>query len=190
MIDLRPAANRMSELIAATADEDLDRPTPAPDLSVATLVDHVGTFARVFQAVATKDLANAARPGAPSASNLEPGWRDRMVADLGRLVDAWDDPAAWTGDTSAGGVPLTGDQAGLVALDELVVHAWDLAVATDRPYEADPGDVQAAAEWIIAFDPPRDGSLFGPVVPVDDDAPGLDRLLGLAGRDPRWRPPA
>ena len=28
--------------------------------------------------------------------------------------------------------------------------------------------------------------LFGPVVPVPDDAPPFDRLLGQTGRDPAW----
>jgi hypothetical protein len=34
----------------------------------------------------------------------------------------------------------------------------------------------------------RDG-LFGPVVEVPDDAPLLDRVIGLTGRDPAWSPP-
>ena len=30
--------------------------------------------------------------------------------------------------------------------------------------------------------------LFGPVVPVADDAAALDRVLSLTGRDPAWQP--
>jgi hypothetical protein len=44
--------------------------------------------------------------------------------------------------------------------------------------------------FVAGFDVPRDGTLFGPIVEVPDDAPALDRLLGLTGRDPSWRPAA
>ena len=85
---------------------------------------------------------------------------------------------------------------GLVALDELVVHGWDLAVSTGQAYAADPVAVEACAEWVAGFAPPADGpdapadegGLFGRPVPVGADASALDRLLGLTGRDPAWRP--
>jgi uncharacterized protein (TIGR03086 family) len=89
--------------------------------------------------------------------------------------------------TSAAGVPLPGEVAGLVALDELVVHGWDLAVATGQPYSPSVEEVDAAMSFVTAFDAPRDGGLFGAIVPVPDDAPALERLLGLTGRDPAWR---
>jgi uncharacterized protein (TIGR03086 family) len=84
---------------------------------------------------------------------------------------------------------LPGHVAGLVALDELVVHGWDIAVATGQAYAPPVEDVQAAISFVEAFDAPRDGNLFGPVISVPDDAPALDRLLGLTGRDPKWRSP-
>lgn len=31
--------------------------------------------------------------------------------------------------------------------------------------------------------------LFGPEVPIPDDAPLLDGILGVSGRDPKWQAP-
>lgn len=39
----------------------------------------------------------------------------------------------------------------------------------------------------VSQNPDGTPGLFGPPVPVADDAPLLDRLLGLTGRDPAWR---
>jgi hypothetical protein len=39
----------------------------------------------------------------------------------------------------------------------------------------------------VAQNPYGSPGLFGPPVPVPDDAPLLARLLGLTGRDPAWR---
>jgi uncharacterized protein (TIGR03086 family) len=191
MIDLTPATDRMRQLVNSISDDQLDAPTPCPKSTVGDLVDHVGSLTLAFTGAARKDdTARNEPPPAPSAANLEPGWRERIDRDLGALAQAWSDPAAWDGVSKAGGIEMPAEVCGIVALDELVLHGWDLAVASGQPYDPSQPDVEAATSFVSSFDVPRDGSLFGPIVPVPDDAPAFDRLLGLAGRDPNWQPPA
>jgi uncharacterized protein (TIGR03086 family) len=187
MIDIRPATDRMTSLLANVREQQFDRPTPCPESRVGDLVDHVGALTKGFIAVARKDVDGTEAPVKPDAGNLEAGWPDRIARDLATLAEAWSDPEAWEGMTSAAGVALPGPVAGLVALDELVVHGWDIAVAIGQPYTPTVEEIEAAMSFVVAFDAPRDGNLFGPVVVVPDDAPALDRLLGLTGRDPGWR---
>ena len=68
------------------------------------------------------------------------------------------------------------------------MHGWDLAVATGQPYRIDAKEWPRA--WVSRPDGAAEGTpgLFGPPVPVPADAPELDRLLGLSGRDPAGRP--
>lgn len=178
----------MADLLAAVSEEQFDLATPCPGLSVGELVDHIRGLTKGFTAVAQKDVSGTEAPPKPDVANLDADWRNRITEDLVALAEAWRDPAAWEGMTSAAGVPLPGPVAGLVALDELVVHGWDLAVAIGQPYSPSVEEVEAAMSFVESFEAPRDGNLFGPVVPVSDDASSLDRLLGLTGRDPRWQP--
>lgn len=189
MIDLRPAADRVATLVREVRDDQLDLATPC-GLTVGQLVDHLGVFAERFVAVARKETStDDARPPQPDADHLGDDWRERIAADLGKLGAAWLDPRAWEGTTAAGGMEMSGEEAGNVAIDELIVHGWDLATATSQPYESTTHEIAAARSFVESFaDAPRTGELFGPVVTVDDDAPALDQLLGLAGRDPAWRP--
>ena len=80
-------------------------------------------------------------------------------------------------------------QAGF-ANNELVIHGWDLAVATGQPYDVAPANLDASWELVagIPEDPEQRAGLFGPRVSVTDDAPLLDRTLAYAGRDPKWTP--
>jgi uncharacterized protein (TIGR03086 family) len=78
-----------------------------------------------------------------------------------------------------------------VAIDEVVVHGWDVAVATGHDFACDEELLQVAygfAQAAAARDPNGTPGLFGPPVAVPDDAPLLSRLLGLTGRDPSWQP--
>jgi uncharacterized protein (TIGR03086 family) len=193
-IDLEPASRRMADLVTSVADDQLGAPTPCAAYSLGDLVDHVGGLSLAFTGAATKSTGAAPGQG-PSgdASRLGTAWRTRIPRDLAGLAAAWHDPAAWTGMTQAGGVELPGAVAGAVALDELVLHGWDIARATGQAYEPDQASLEAVHGFLAQFAAPEQaavrGNIFGPVVPVPDDAPLLDRVLGLAGRDPAWTAP-
>ncbi len=190
-VDLEPATRPMAALVEGVPDGVLDRPTPCPAYTLGDLLEHIGGLALAFTAAASKDTDDF-RDRAPSgdASGLGDDWRTRIPRDLERLAKAWRDPAAWSGMTRAGGVDLPGEIAGLVALDEVVVHGWDLARASGQAYDCDRSTLEAVLGFVGPFaDQPaaRDG-LFGPVVEVAPTAPLLDRVIGLTGRDPAWSP--
>jgi uncharacterized protein (TIGR03086 family) len=192
-VDLGPAARRMAELISGVPDELLDGPTPCPKYRLGDLVEHVGGLAQAFTAAATK-AGGEAGSQAPSgdASRLPDDWRTRIPRDLDAMAAAWREPEAWTGMTQAGGVDLPGEAAGIVALDELVIHGWDVARASGQPYDCDEPSLEAVHGFVAQFSAPGQeearGNLFGPVVPVPEDRPLLDRVVGLTGRDPAWAP--
>jgi uncharacterized protein (TIGR03086 family) len=76
-----------------------------------------------------------------TAADLDADWRQSLPVRLMKLADAWQEPAAWTGMTRVGGQDLPGEVAGIVAFGELSVHGWDLARATQLPFEPDPEGV-------------------------------------------------
>jgi len=192
MLDLQAATRTLAGLVAGVRDDQLDGPTPCPGTSVAAMLDHMAGFALAFTAAAnhTEPLGGS-RPPSASASRLPGDWRTLIPARLADLADAWCDEAAWSGMTKAGGQSLPSEIAGVIALDEVVVHGWDLAVATGQPYAVEPrllevvhGFVRGSAEQ----NPQGTPGLFGPPIFLPDDAPLLDRVIGLAGRDPNWAP--
>ncbi|WP_030733250.1 TIGR03086 family metal-binding protein [Streptomyces sp. NRRL S-237] len=192
-LDLGPQVRVVARLAAAVPDARLADRTPCPAYTVGDLLGHLAGLAVAFRDAARKDLGvtTDTAPG-PIVPALPVRWREELPEVLGELAEAWQDPAAWTGTTRAGGVDLPGAVAGAVAADELVVHGWDLARATGQDYAPDPAALRASHAFLLAAaaQGDRGGGIFGPVVPVRDDAPLLDRAVGLSGRDPLWTPPA
>ena len=185
-LDLEPAARRLADLVAAVPDDALHWPTPCERYTVGDLLDHIGGLALAFAAAARKTPLDGAASG--DASRLAPDWRDRIPRDVITAGEAWRDPDAWTGMTAAGGVDLPGDVAGVVALDELVLHAWDLAKATGQPAGYDGPGLEAVHDLANQFQSAGVEGIFGAAVEVPETAPLFDRILGLAGRDPAWEP--
>jgi uncharacterized protein (TIGR03086 family) len=190
-IDLAPAAAEVARVVAGVRDDQLTDPTPCTGTSVAALLDHFVGLTLGMRLAAEKTPTQ----GAPKAdaNTLPADWRTRMPEQLDALVAAWRKPEAWEGVTEAGGVQMPAGAIGLVALNEVLVHGWDVAVATGQPYRPDEASAHACLQFAHEFaaaSPEGRNSIYGPVVPVADDAPVFDRLLGLTGRDPSWAPPA
>jgi uncharacterized protein (TIGR03086 family) len=189
MFDLSPATTELARILQGVRDDQLDHPTPCAESRVRDLIDHADGFAMAFTAAATKTKLPGDHAPTPDGSRIGADWRERIPARLDELASAWRESPAWGGMTSAGGVDLPGEIAGLVALNETIVHGWDIAVATGQAYSA-PEDLVAAAQQFVqsAVEQSPDGTpgLFGPPVKVPGEAPPLHQLLGLTGRDPGW----
>jgi uncharacterized protein (TIGR03086 family) len=185
MFDLSPAAQDAARIADGTDEKQFDDPTPCPGWSVGVLVQHLLTLTDAF----TDGARKVARTDTPEPSADVPAdWRDQLRVRLDALVDAWRDPAAWQGEATVGGVTLPAELTAAVVADELVVHTWDLARATDQPYDPDPELVRAALAFAQQF-ADMEGGPFGPSLPVTAGASDLDRLLAATGRPADWTAP-
>ena len=186
-LDFAPQAAEVARVVAAVRDGQLTDPTPCEGTSVAALLDHFVGLTVAFRLGAEKTPMT----GEPSwdAAHLPADWRERLPQQLDALVAAWQLPSAWEGFTEVGGVRMPAAAMGVVGANEVLVHGWDLAVATRQPYDVDPVVAQACLEFVEGFAvgaPEARDAIYKPVVPVPADAPVFDRLLGQTGRDPGW----
>ena len=127
-----------------------------------------------------------------SAQATPPSPREQTSARASPLrspnSSSWAPPSAWEGETSMGTphtlpAPVMGD----MIVGELAVHGWDLAVATGQRLELPAGQLAHLHDTVFAgVEQGREMGMYGPEVAVLADAPTLDRILGLTGRDPAW----
>ena len=171
------------EVVRGVRDDALDRPTPCADYRVRDLLNHLLQVATNFQALAhRKDVDWAAAP-----DRLTGDWRDGFAADVRTLREVWSDPSALDGVSPGMGLPQR--TVGLMLVVDLVVHGWDLAVATGRPYEVPPALVTATAEFVdVMGETGRRMGAFGPEVAAPEGAGEFATLLARTGRSPQWQP--
>ncbi|WP_084963152.1 TIGR03086 family metal-binding protein [Thermoactinospora rubra] len=169
-------AERTVALVEAVREDQLGLRTPCQDFDVKALINHLEWVAAIFESFAGK---GPMPPQEPYAGDLR--------ARMDRTLAAWGKPEAWEGALPGLGLPMA-DVARMFVCD-LVVHGWDVAVATGQGYKPVPEAVAEALDFAARMAPMgRQQGAFGEPVPVPEDAPALDRLLGLTGRDPAWRP--
>lgn len=172
-----------AELIGGLAPDELSRPTPCAGWDVRRLLNHT------LGEVVMMTEVNRGRPG---------GTDDHgdLVGDGLSLATLWDDTGRANVDSwREGGVE--GDRtyfygtfpagaAVVTNLGEVLVHSWDVAQATGRPYAIDP-ELATMVDGLwraVPLEDKRAHGVLGPEVHVAADAPVADRMLGLLGRQP------
>ena len=178
-LDLGPQTVEVARIAAGVRDDQLSHPTPCTELDVAAVLDHLVGLTIAFREAAAK-VPQPPGP-VPDAAHLADDWRTRLPQQLADLAAAWRDPGAWEGMTTIAGLQLPSSAVGLIGLNEVLVHGWDVAVATRQTYRADPASTQACLDYGVEFArsaPEMRDQIYGPVVPVPSDAPVFARLLG------------
>ena len=122
-LDFGPTTDALAALVRGVRDDQLDDPTPCPGRSVGDLLDHVAGLALAFTAAARKEAPPGGGNPTADVAALPDDWREEIPARLDALADCWRDPTAYSGNTQAGPIEMPADQAALVALDEVTVHA-------------------------------------------------------------------
>ncbi|MEU5883439.1 TIGR03086 family metal-binding protein [Spirillospora sp. NPDC047279] len=186
---MMPAAEAATRIVRAVPDEALTAPTPCPDWDVRATINHL-IFWTGHGATAAGKAQPPEGPGEEHDFVADGDWAGTYARLARESAEAWSKPEAWEGNTS-----LTGSQPGMPAamiggmlLSEYVLHGWDLAVAAGVPYDVPQEVVQAAYDHMVpTAEMGRQYEAFGPEVAVPEDAPVLDRLLGLSGRNPDWK---
>ncbi len=183
MFDLTPAARGMSRLIRGVTDPQLGLPTPCPGWSVADLVAHVHQLSTVF-------TDNARGVTARPPERLVADWRTAVPDQLEQLASAWADPSAWEGRTAAGGVEMAAADNAVVAVEELTVHAWDLATATGQLVAVDDTTLDQVDRFFEVFGEQLAAGqgAFGTPIAAPQHATRLERTVARTGRDVAWTP--
>lgn len=183
--------DRLAAVVDVNPDQ-LEVPSLCTTLTVAGLRRHALGWLQFFAAALSDPTATTTRPD-PEAFVLAEGQQASSV-----VVQASDDIQRAITANAAGqmvtmsSARMAGDGVLAMALGEYIIHAWDLATATGTPYAPPTGAVDPAHQFLRQTVAPEyrgpDSGFFDEEVAVPDDATPLDKLLGFAGRDPRWSP--
>ena len=175
--------SKTGDLIEGVEADQLGLPTPCEEYDVETLVNHLVGWLSLFEARGNGRPYD--RDPASHRCGADPAAEFRTAA--AGLVAGWekygfDREVAVTGDSKL--------PAGMVfnmTVMEFMTHGWDLATATGQPVpftEEEAAETLARAEVTLPPQYRGEGMSFGEIVPVDENAPAMDRLVAFLGRDP------
>jgi uncharacterized protein (TIGR03086 family) len=172
-------AGEFTRLVGQTTD--WSAPTPVDGWTARDVVEHLVSWFRGFLSAGGIDLP----PGPSATDDPLAAWQHHTAGVQGLLDERADEEFTH---------PHVGPNPLATAIDrfytaDVFMHSWDLARATGQAPRL---DEDFAGEMLEGMRPIetmlRDSGQYGPAVPVPDDAPVVDRLMGFIGRDPAWQP--
>jgi uncharacterized protein (TIGR03086 family) len=163
---------------------DLDRPSACTGWDIRTLLSHlVGGNIRFAQALRGEQADWPTRDAEPVASPLAEF--DASAADMASAVAGIDDPRRAV--RLSAGEPPAAFAVGVHGAD-MLIHGWDVAIATGQDATLDPELCLAATAVIDRYPPSFWGTarFFAPRIDTIWTDPQV-RLLAYSGRDPNLR---
>jgi uncharacterized protein (TIGR03086 family) len=177
--DLNPLTSADAALVVCqnvlrgTGETDLDRPTPCSSFTLGQLADHL-----ISSMVGLGGMAGAVVVPAESGSV-----ESRVTVAAQQALEAWNrrglEGTVKLGDS---GMPA-GVAAGILSL-ELLIHAWDFAVATGQQVNVS----DQLAQYVLGLarqviqPQGREGGAFAAAIEVGPEADILDQLIAFSGR--------
>jgi uncharacterized protein (TIGR03086 family) len=177
----RHVAEGFTERATSVPAEAWDRPSPCEDWVARDVVAHLAESTGSFLGRVGVELP----PGPSAEEDPVASWcatRDAMQAAL-------DDPsvAELEYDSPMGRTTLE-RSVGMFGVGDVLVHTWDLAQAAGLDDRLDPDEVHRLYAVMEPNDEMmRQGTAFGPRVPVPADADEQTQLIAFTGRDPAWQ---
>ena len=200
-IDPRPILDRAiatgGAVIAGIRPDQLTAATPCPEMDVRSMLSHlVGVLDRIAALGNDEDPFSVTETHAP-----DDDWSNAWAKSGTHAADAWRDDAVLERPMALPWIQGNGAEVLTSYFSELTVHTWDLAAATGQQPHWDDTVVTAALEARQILPAENRRAVFEEIsaamgldevaipfaeaVPVQVDAPAIDRLVAWNGRDPR-----
>lgn len=174
----RKVAAQLTDRIRDVPEAAWDNTTPCEGWTARDVVRHLGDSAATFLGRAGADM-----PTLPSVDD-DPLASWEAVRDT--IQAALDDPALATREfESPMGTMTLEKMVGMFGIGDVLIHTWDLARATGLDEALDAEEVQRLMAVMEPNDEMmRQGTAFGPRVPVADGADPQAKLIAFTGRHP------
>lgn len=202
--DPRPILDRVlavgGVVIAGVRPEQLTDPTPCTGIDVRALLAHlIGALDRIAA------LGSGRDPFSVTEAPVEDDrWSHAWRQSARRAAAVWSHDAVLEQPMALPWIEGSGAEVLASYFSEVTVHTWDLATATGQQPEWDDTVVAAALQGARRILPAENRRAlydqisaargfdevavpFAEAVPIDGDAPAIERLVAWCGRDPGRR---